>query len=70
MLELDSKLVKAEESSHYGRYLLIIGILVIAFSLSFMLRVAPYDYGFELNEFDPFCNYRATQFVVDNGLPE
>ena len=70
MLELDSKLVKAEESSHYGRYLLIIGILVIAFSLSFMLRVAPYDYGFELNEFDPFFNYRATQFVVDNGLPE
>jgi len=24
---------------------------------------------FELNEFDPFFNYRATQFMVENGLP-
>jgi len=27
------------------------------------------EYGFELNEFDPFFNYRATQFMVENGLP-
>ena len=27
------------------------------------------DYGFELNEFDPFFNYRATEFMVENGLP-
>ena len=62
-------LVKDEASSHYRYYLLIIGILVISFSLSFVLRIQPAEYGFELNEFDPFFNYRATQFVVENGLP-
>lgn len=34
-----------------------------------MLRAQPLEYGFELNEFDPFFNYRATQFMVENGLP-
>ena len=28
----------------------------------------PVIYGWELNEFDPFFNYRATQFIVDNGF--
>lgn len=69
-MQLDKGLVKVEKSPHYGRYLLIIGILALSFSLSFMLRAQPLEYGFELNEFDPFFNYRATQFVVENGLPE
>jgi len=69
LLEPNSELVKVEKSSHYGRYLLIIGILVISFSLSFTLRAMPLEYGFELTEFDPFFNYRATQFMVENGLP-
>jgi len=69
LLQLNNELVKVEKSSHYLRYLLIIGILVISFSLSFMLRAQPLEYGFELNEFDPFFNYRATQFMVENGLP-
>jgi len=69
LLESNKGLVKVEKSSHYGRYLLIIGILAISFSLSFMLRAQPLEYGFELNEFDPFFNYRATQFMVENGLP-
>ena len=30
----------------------------------------PADYGFELNEFDPFFNFRATEFIVDNGYVE
>jgi len=68
-LQLDKELVKVEKSSHYVRYLLIIGILALSFSLSFMIRAQPLEYGFELNEFDPFFNYRATQFVVENGLP-
>jgi len=68
-LELDKGLVKVEKSSHYVRYLLIIGILALSFSLSFMIRAQPLEYGFELNEFDPFFNYRATQFMVENGLP-
>jgi len=69
LLQSNNELVKVEKSSHYLRYLLIIGILVISFSLSFMLRAQPLEYGFELNEFDPFFNYRATQFMVENGLP-
>jgi len=68
-LQLDKGLVKVEKSSHYVRYLLIIGILALSFSLSFVMRAQPLEYGFELNEFDPFFNYRATQFVVENGLP-
>lgn len=33
-----------------------------------MIRSQAADYGFELNEFDPFFNYRATQYLVDNGI--
>ena len=68
-MQLDKELVKVEKSSHHVRYLLIIGILAISFSLSFIIRAQPLEYGFELNEFDPFFNYRATQFMVENGLP-
>ena len=67
-MQLDEGLVKVEKSPHYGRYLLIIGILVLCFSLSFMLRALPLEYGFELTEFDPFFNYRATEFIVENGF--
>jgi len=69
LLQLDKKLIKAEKSSHHLRSLLIIGILVLAFSLTFIIRIQPLEYGFELNEFDPFFNYRATEFMVENGLP-
>jgi len=69
LLKLDKKLIKAERSSHHLRSLLIIGILVLCFSLTFIIRIQPLEYGFELNEFDPFFNYRATDFIVENGLP-
>ena len=49
-------------------HLLIILILALSFSVSFLLRSQAADFGFELNEFDPFFNYRATQYVVDNGI--
>jgi len=49
-------------------HLLIIGILTLSFSVSFLLRSQAADFGFELNEFDPFFNYRATQYLVDNGI--
>ena len=35
-------------------HLLVIGILAISFSVSFLLRIQPAEFGFELNEFDPF----------------
>jgi dolichyl-diphosphooligosaccharide---protein glycosyltransferase len=50
------------------KHLLIVGILSIAFSTSFLIRSQPADFGWELNEFDPFFNYRATQYIVDNGF--
>ena len=59
-----------EKSANWQRYALIIGILVLAFSLSLILRIQPAEYGLELAEFDPFFNYRATQFIVENGLSE
>ncbi|NWJ20525.1 hypothetical protein HX860_05610 [Marine Group I thaumarchaeote] len=49
-------------------HLLIISILALSFSVSFLLRSQAADFGLELNEFDPFFNYRATQYVVDNGI--
>jgi dolichyl-diphosphooligosaccharide--protein glycosyltransferase len=49
-------------------HLLIIGILSLSFSISFLIRSQPISYGWELNEFDPFFNYRATQYVVENGI--
>lgn len=33
-----------------------------------MVRSQAADYGFELNEFDPFFNYRATKYLHDNGI--
>ena len=50
------------------QHLLIIGILSLSFSISFLIRSQPAGFGWELNEFDPFFNYRATQYIVDNGI--
>ena len=49
-------------------HLLIIGILILSFTTSFLIRSQGANYGFELNEFDPFFNFRATEFIVENGL--
>jgi dolichyl-diphosphooligosaccharide---protein glycosyltransferase len=50
------------------KHLLVIGILVLSFSVSFLIRSQPIEYGFELNEFDPFFNFRATEYIVENGF--
>ena len=62
------KLFSAGKFEFRLHHLLIIGILAISFSISFLLRSQPADYAFTLNEFDPFFNYRATEFIVDNGI--
>jgi len=49
-------------------HLLIIGILSLSFSTSFLIRSQSASYGFELHEFDPFFNYRATEYIVNNGV--
>ena len=51
-------------------HLLVIGILIIAFSVSFLIRSQGSEYVYELNEFDPFFNFRATQYLLENGLSE
>lgn len=49
-------------------HLLVIGILALSFSISFLLRAQPAQYGFELHEFDPYFNFRATEYIVENGF--
>ena len=51
-------------------HILIIGVLILAFSTSFLIRSQNSEFGFELNEFDPFFNFRATEYIVENGLSE
>ena len=49
-------------------HLLVFSILCLSFSISFLIRILPAYYGWELNEFDPFFNFRATQYIVENGI--
>ena len=51
-------------------HLLIILVLGLSLSISVMIRSLPSEYGNELHEFDPFFNYRATQYLVENGFNE
>ncbi len=53
---------------HLYRHLLVAAVLCISFSASFLVRSQPAEFGFELHEFDPFFNYRATGFLLENGL--
>ncbi len=64
----NTKLISIGNFDFKLNHLLIIGILALAFTVSFLLRSQAADFGLELNEFDPFFNYRATQYVVDNGI--
>jgi len=65
---LNSNLFSIGNFNFKLNHLLIIGVLSISFSTSFLIRSQPADFGWELNEFDPFFNYRATQYIVDNGI--
>jgi len=49
------------------QHLLVIGVLVLSVSISMMIRSTPASYGFELFEFDPWFNYRATEYILENG---
>jgi len=67
---LEPSVVGKEKFRFSLRHLAIVGVLALAFSASFVIRSQPIEYGFELNEFDPFFNYRATEFIVNNGMAE
>ena len=64
----DSILFRIGNQEFHVRHLLVIGILVIAFTTAFIMRSYPIKYGFYLNEFDPYFDFRATKYIVDNGL--
>src|SRR6476619_7182419 len=50
------------------RHLLVIAVLALAFTSAVIMRSYPAKYGFYLNEFDPYFDYRATKYIVDHGL--
>ena len=52
------------------QHLLIIGVLALSVSISMLIRSTPASFGSELFEFDPFFNYRATDFILNNGTQE
>ena len=51
------------------QHLLVIAILALSVSISALIRATPATYGFDLFEFDPFFNIRATEYIVENGYP-
>jgi dolichyl-diphosphooligosaccharide--protein glycosyltransferase len=69
-LNSQTKLFQAGGFNVKLNHLVIIGVLVLAFSLSFVIRSQPAEYGNELMEFDPFFNFRATEYIVENGFLE
>jgi len=69
-LNSQTKLFQISNFNFKLNHLIIIGVLVLAFSTSFLIRSQGTQYGNELNEFDPFFNFRATEYIVENGLSE
>lgn len=50
------------------KHLMVIAVIAMAFATAFMMRSIALQYGFYLNEFDPYFDYRATQFLIENGI--
>ena len=67
---IQTQLLKIGNFNLKLKHLLILVVLILSFSISLILRSQVLDYGYELNEFDPFFNFRATEFLVNNGLFE
>ena len=65
-----TKLFQAGNFNFKLNHLVIIGVLVLAFSTSFLIRSQNMEFGTELNEFDPFFNFRATEYIIENGFSE
>ena len=69
-MNTQTKLFQAGSFNFQLNHLVIIGVLTLAFSTSFLIRTQSSQFGFELNEFDPFFNFRATEYLVENGFSE
>lgn len=68
MLSGDGVLFHVGNYNFKVRHMLVIVVLAIAFSTAFIMRSYPIKYGYYLNEFDPYFDYRATKYIIDNGL--
>ena len=68
MLSGDRVLFHFGNYNFSARHLLVITVLIIAFTTAFIMRSYPVKYGYYLNEFDPYFDYRATKYIIDNGL--
>lgn len=68
MLSGDGALFHVGNYNFKVRHMLVIAVLAIAFSTAFIMRSYPIKYGYYLNEFDPYFDYRATKYIIDNGL--
>ena len=68
VLEGNRVLFKIATFEFQQRYLLILIVLALAFTAAFIMRSYPSKYGFYLHEYDPYFNYRATKYLIDNGL--
>jgi len=51
------------------QHLLVIAILALSVSISALIRGIPATYGLDLFEFDPYFNFRATEYIIDSGFP-
>ena len=68
MLSGNKALFRINSFQFQAKHLLVILVLIIAFSTAFIIRSYPIKYGFALNEFDPYFDYRATKYIIDNGF--
>ncbi|MGZ5547561.1 MAG: STT3 domain-containing protein, partial [Nitrososphaeraceae archaeon] len=68
MFSGNKTLFRVKSFQFQAKHLLVILVLIIAFSTAFIIRSYPIKYGFALNEFDPYFDYRATKYIVDNGF--
>ena len=68
MFEGNKPLFRAGSFEFQTRHLLVIAVLALAFTSALIMRFYPAKYGFFLNEFDPYFDYRATKYIIDNGL--
>ena len=68
MLSGNTTLFQVKSFEFKSKHLLVVLVLAIAFSTAFIIRSYPIKYGFALNEFDPYFDYRATKYIIDNGF--
>ena len=69
-MNAQTKLFQVSSFNFKLNHLIIIGVLILAFSTSFLIRSQGAQYGNQLDEFDPFFNFRATEYLVENGFSE